>query len=161
MSTGQQPQQEQKKELKRPTTLVAAGVCLVGVGICGFIDSYLILASLIVWGWLIIGGIGLFTFISGLALMGGADWAWGAGTSLSILNLFIGFIELIGAFNSHYVILGWVGYGQAVGAVTLILSAIGLYLLYRKEVRAYYDQFYTDYYVGYYDDPYFRYGTRY
>jgi hypothetical protein len=121
------------------------------VGICGFIDSYLILASLIVWGWLITGAIGLFTLASGIALMTGADWAWSAGTTLGILNLFIGFIELIGAFNYHYAILGWVGIGQAVGAVTLIFSAVALYLLYRSEVRQYYSQFYTSYYDVYRD----------
>ena len=134
---------------------------MVGVGICGFVDSYLILASYIVWGWLIVGAIGLFSLITGVALMGGATWAWSAGSTLSILNLFIGFIELIGAFNYHYAVLGWVGYGQAVGAATLVLSAISLYLLYRIEVRTYYDQFYPTYYEGNYDDPYFRYGTRY
>ena len=134
---------------------------MIAVGICGFIDSYLILASLIVWGWLIVGGIGFFTFISGVGLLGGATWAWGAGSTLAILNLFIGFIELLGAFNYRYAVLGWVGIGQAVGAATLVLSAVTLYLLYRKEVRTYYDQFYTDYYDTNYDDAYFRYGTRY
>jgi hypothetical protein len=158
MST--QPQQQEQKQVSRPAALIVAGVFLVVVGILGFIDSYLILASYIIWGWLIVGGIGLFTLISGVALMGGAAWAWGAASSLAILNLFIGFIELLGAFNYHYAILGWVGIGQAVGAGTLILSAVSLYLLYRKEVRSYYDQFYTEYYSGDYD-PYFRYGTRY
>lgn len=81
------------------------------VGICGLIDSYLILASLIVWGWLIVGGIGLFTLISGISLIGETSWGWSAGSSLAILNLFIGFIELIGAFNYHYAILGWIGIG--------------------------------------------------
>jgi hypothetical protein len=115
------------------------------VGICGFIDSYLILASLIVWGWLIIGGIGFFTFISGIGLMAGADWAWEAGTTLGILNIFVGFVELIGAFNYHYAILGWVGLGQAIGAVTLLMSGISLYLLFRDEVKSYYGQYFTAY----------------
>lgn len=118
---------------------------MVGVGICGFVDSYLILASYIIWGWLIVGGIGLFTLITGIALISGADWAWSAGTSLGILNLFIGFIELLGAFNYHYAILGWVGIGQGVGVATLVLSAIALYLLYRGEVRSYYYGRYYDY----------------
>ena len=122
-----------------------AGICLVGVGICGFVDSYLILASYIIWGWLIIGGIGLFTLISGISLISGADWAWSAGTSLAILNLFIGFIELLGAFNYRYVILGWTAIGQGVGVATLILSALALYFLYRGEVRSYYYGRYYDY----------------
>jgi len=122
---------------------------LILVGICGLIDSYLILASLIVFGWLIVGGIGFFTLVSGLALMTGADWAWSAATSLAILSLFTGFIELIGAFNSHYAILGWVGIGQALGVATLLLSAISLYLLYRDEVRSYYSQYETQYYDVY------------
>jgi len=126
----------------RPVASTVAGIFLIGVGICGFIDSYLILASVIIWGWLIVGGIGFFTLISGISLMTGADWSWSAGISLATLNLFIGFIELIGAFNYHYVILGWVGYGQALGAATLILSAIALYLLYRGEVRSYFGQEY-------------------
>lgn len=116
------------------------------VGICGFIDSYLILSSLIIWGWLIVGGIGLFTLISGIGLINGADWAWSAGSSLAIVNFFVGFIELIGAFNYHYIILGWVGIGQGVGVATIVLSAIALYLLYRGEVKAYYLQY--DVYTG-------------
>jgi hypothetical protein len=143
-------EKQEQKQIARPVTLVIAGIFLIGVGICGFIDSYLILASYIVWGWLIVGGIGLFTLISGIALVGGAVWAWSAATSLAIFNLFIGFIELIGAFNYHYAILGWTGIGQAVGVVTLILSAVALYLLYRGEVRTYYDQYYTPYYDSYY-----------
>jgi hypothetical protein len=124
----------------RPSSVTIAGILLVLVGICGFIDSYLILASLILWGWLIIGGIGFFTLVSGLGLMTGAEWAWGAGTTLAILSLFAGFVELIGAFNVRYAILGWVGIGQAVGAATLVLSAIALYFLYRGDVRSYYGQ---------------------
>jgi hypothetical protein len=151
MSTSQQ----QKQKTTRPSTATIAGGLLVIVGICGFIDSYLILASLIVWGWLIVGAIGFFTLMSGIGLISGADWAWSAGSTLAILNLFIGFIELIGAFNYHYAVLGWVGIGQAVGVVTLLVSAVSLYLLYRKEVRDYYNQYETIYT----DDPYFnRYG---
>jgi hypothetical protein len=142
LTTGQQ----QQRELSRPAAASVAGIFLIGLGICGFIDSYLILASLIVWGWLIVGGIGLFTLIAGISLLTGASWGWGAATSLVFLNFFIGFIEIIGAFNYHYAVLGWVGVGQAVGAATLILSAVSLYLLYRHDVRAYYEQFY------YYDD---------
>ena len=138
-------QQQQQREKGRPIALTVAGISLVGVGICGFVDSYLILASYIVWGWLIIGGIGLFTLITGISLMSGADWAWSAGTSLGILNLFIGFIELLGAFNYHYAILGWVGIGQGVGVATLLLSAIALYFLYRGEVKSYYYGRYYDY----------------
>ena len=149
LSTTQQ--QEQKG---RPFTLNIAGIFLIVVGIFGLIDSYLILASVIIWGWLIVGGIGFFTIVSGIALMTDVNWAWSGATSLAIMNLFLGFIELIGAFNYHYIILGWVGIGQAVGAGTLILSAISLYLLYRKDARSYYDQFYYDQYYDPYRDPY-------
>jgi len=124
---------------------------LIIVGVCGFIDSYLILASLIVWGWLIVGGLGFFTLVSGFALMSDADWAWSAGSTLAVMNLFVGFIELIGAFNYHYAILGWVGIGQAVGAATLVLSAISLYLLSRGEVKSYYGEYESEYYGSYRD----------
>jgi len=77
--------------------------------------------------------------------MGGADWAWSVGSTFAILNLFVGFFELIGAFNYHYYILGLVGVGQALGAITLIFSAISLYLLYRAEVKSYYQLDYEAY----------------
>jgi hypothetical protein len=143
--------QQQREQIARPSTLTIAGIFLIAIGICGFVDSYLILASSIIWGWLIVGGIGFFTLMSGFGVISGAPWAWSSGISFAVLNLFIGFIELIGAFNYHYVILGWVGLGQAIGIVTLLLSAIILYLLYRGEVKSYYSQFYTGYYSDYYE----------
>jgi hypothetical membrane protein len=123
----------------RPTSLVISGVLLALVGIFGFIDAYLIVASLIFYGWFIVGVIALVTLATGIALIGDVDWAWAAGTSLSVLNLIVGFIELLGAFNSNYIILGWVGIGQALGGATIIFSAVALYLLYRKETRLYFE----------------------
>lgn len=140
---------QQQQQSVRLTAITVAGILLVLVGACGFINSYLILASLIVWGWLIVGGIGLFTFVTGIALMTGADWSWSAGSTLSILNLFMGFIEIIGAFNYRFVVLGWVGLGQGIGVATIVLSGISLFLLNQKEVTSYFSKY--EYYDVYGD----------
>jgi len=113
-------------------------MCLAIVGVLGFVDSYLILASSIVFGWFIIGAIGFVTLICGIALIRGVNWSWNVGTTMAILNIFVGFVESIGAFNSYYAILGWVGLGQGVGGATVILSAATLYLLFRQDVQNYF-----------------------
>jgi len=113
---------------------------MVAVGIFGLIDSYLILASAIIFGWLIVGVIGFATLATGVGLIQGRRWAWHTGVNLNILNLFLGFIELLGAFNSRFVILGWAGLGQALGVATFTLSAITLVILYRRRIRGYFDR---------------------
>lgn len=122
----------------RPALVPVCAAAMITVGIFGLIDSFLILASSIIWGWLIIGIIGLVTLASGIGLFRRTDWAYGLAANFSILNLFVGFIELIGAFNTHYAILGLVGIGQAVGVGTFVLSALALCILTRKEVKQYY-----------------------
>lgn len=81
--------------------------------------------------------------------MTGADWSWSAGSTLSILNLFMGFIEIIGAFNYRFVVLGWVGLGQGIGVATIVLSGISLFLLNQKEVTSYFSKY--EYYDVYGD----------
>jgi len=126
----------------RPGIVTIAGIMMILAGIFGFINSYLILASAIFFGWFIVGLIGLVSFATGIGLMLDADWAYTGALNLAILNLFVGFIEIIGAFNYHYAILGWVGIGQGIGFGTLGVSAIALYLLYRNEVRSYFGVYY-------------------
>jgi hypothetical protein len=133
-----QSSQPQQAEVRRPSTLPIIGIMLVIAGIFGFVNSYLILASVIIWGWLIVGLIGLATLAAGVAFFSDVDWAYEAGFNLSILNLFVGFIEMIGALNFHYAVLGWVGLGQGIGIGTIIVSAAALYFISRQEVRDYY-----------------------
>ena len=130
------PQGQTYVQVKKPSGIITAiGILEIVVGIFGFVDSYLLVASLIIFGWLIVGGIGLFTIAAGFGLLMDEDWAWGSSTVLCILNIFVGFIEILGAFNVMFIITGLVGIGQFVGVGTLVLSAVSLYLLFRTAER--------------------------
>jgi hypothetical protein len=124
---------------RRSTPIRVAGILMIIVGVFGLIDSYLILASTVIFGWLILGVIGFATLTTGVGLYHGGRWAWHTGVNLNILNLFIGFIEVLGAFNYRFVIRGWVGLGQALGAATIVLSAVTLAILYRRRIRRYFE----------------------
>jgi hypothetical protein len=107
------------------------------------VNSSLIIASSIIWGWLIVGLIGLVTLACGIGLFGRSDWAYGLALNMSILNVFVGFIEILGSFNVAYAIRGWVGLGSAIGFGTLILSLVSIYLLFRGEVGDYYEGYWS------------------
>ena len=119
---------------KTSSSMAAAGILTIIVGILGFIDSWFILASPLVFGWLIIGGIGFLAFISGIGLFTGADWAWGGATLACLLSLFAGFIEMIGYFDAYLRITGWANTDLYIGLATLASSAIALALLYSSGV---------------------------
>ena len=82
--------------------------------------------------------IGLGTIGTGIGLMGDYDWSWGAGVLLSVLGVFVSFIELLGAINPYMIIKGEAGYGAFIGGATLVLSSLSLYLLYRSDLRYYF-----------------------
>jgi hypothetical protein len=125
-------QSQQYGQIRRSSSILIAGILMAVVGFLGLLNSYLILASAIILGWLIVGFVGIITLAAGIALLQGSEWAYSAATSLGVLNLFIGFIALLGALNYRYRIIGWVGIGQAVGVGIFVLSAIALFLLYRE-----------------------------
>ena len=108
------------------------------VGVLCFVNSYLIIASSIVFGWFIVATIGAASLVVGICLIPGLGWAYSGTTNLAVLNLFIGFIEMIASLSPRYAILGWIGLGQAVGASTLVLSFAVLYLLNRSECKDYF-----------------------
>lgn len=117
------------------------GLLMVIIGVLDLVDSALILGSAIIFGWLITGIIGLVTLACGVALFERTDWAYSVSLNLAILNVFVGFIEMIGAINYHYAIRGWVGIGEAVGVLTLIFSFTSIYILTRRDIRHYYEGF--------------------
>ena len=132
---------QRHRERSRPTLVPVVGVLMLVIGVLDLVDSALILGSAIVFGWLITGIIGVFTFACGVALLERADWAYTVSKNMAILNIFVGFIEMIGAINYHYAIRGWVGVGEAVGVATLIFSLVSVYILFRRDVRHYYEGF--------------------
>ena len=123
---------------RRPAIVPIAGALMIITGILGLSNSYLILASSIVWGWLISGIIGLITLGAGIGLFRRADWAYDVAINMAILNLFVGFIAFLGAFDVRYAILGWTGIGQGIGISIFILALISVILLSRREVRHYF-----------------------
>ncbi|MFI5419488.1 MAG: hypothetical protein ACHQ1H_00825 [Nitrososphaerales archaeon] len=125
-------------EVGRPTGVAIAGIFTIIVGILGFIDSYFILASPLIFGWLIIGGIGFVALFSGIGLFTGADWAYGGATLMCLLSLFAGFIEIIGYFDPYLRISGWASYDVWIGVGTLASAAIALAFLYSSDVVAYF-----------------------
>ena len=139
MSTDLQSSAKAVQERGVPSSAVISGILLAIVGVLGFVNSYLILASSIIFGWLIVGLIGFFSIVAGISIIQDLEWGYSAGMTLGILNLFVGFIELIGAINVYYAIRGWIGIGQAIGISTLILSAVALYLMSRAESKRYFD----------------------
>jgi len=124
-------------EEKRPSAATIGAILTVIVGILGFVQSWFIIASPLIFGWIIIGAIGLFAFISGLAMLTDAGWGWGIATLMCVLSVFAGFVEIIGSFIPYLRITGWSGIGGAIGVCTLVFSAAALYFLYRPEVVIY------------------------
>jgi len=140
MTTAPQPIQEEIGLRGRiPNAALIAGIILIIVGIFGFIDSYLILASTILLGWLVVGFIGFASLLSGIGVLLGSDSAYAVAIIMSALNLFVGLTEFLGAFNHVFAIMGWVGLGQAVGAGTLVLAALSLYLLSREDSKIFFN----------------------
>ena len=138
MTSNVQPSTQEYVQARRPTSVTIAAISMAIVGICAFINSYLILASGIFFGWLILGAIGFFTLVDGISLLSNVGWSYDGATTLCIINIFVGFIEIIGAYNFHFVVFGLVDVGIAIGVVTLVLSGTALYLLYRQAVRSYF-----------------------
>jgi len=114
---------------------------LIIAGAFGLADSWLLLVSPIIFGWFVVGAIGVFSLATGFGLMSGAEWAWSGAVLASVVNIFVGFIELLGAFNIYFVITGLTIWGELIGAGTLIASIIAIVLLYRPSVQSYYEQY--------------------
>jgi len=123
------PATERYVERTRSSSVYIAGILMIVVGILGLTNSYLILASFVVFGWLISGLIGLGALAVGIGLLANSEWAYSAGTTIAILNVFMGIFELLGALNYHYLYLGWVGTASTIGIVTLILAAVSAFLI--------------------------------
>lgn len=120
--------------VKKPMTANVGGFLTAIVGIMGLTESLFIIFSPIIFGWLIMAGIGFFALASGIAILIGADWGWGIATLTCILSLFAGFIEIIGSFDPYLRITGLSDIAGTIGVITVIVSGTSLYFLYRPEV---------------------------
>jgi len=136
-----QEAKRQHARARRPAAATIAAVMMILAGILSLGNSYLILASSIVFGWLIVGIFGLLSITAGVGLFQRADWAYRVGVNFAIMDIFVGFVAVLGAFNIQFAVLGWSGIGQAIGTSILILGAISLFLVTRREVRHYYEGF--------------------
>jgi hypothetical protein len=132
--------QQSTKEEHRPSSISVAGSLLILVGLLAFINSYLIITSANIWGWLIVGAIGLVSLACGIGLFQNANWSYNLGLTIAIMNFFLGAIEILGSFNDQYQIHGWLGAGEITGTLTVILTVLAVFFLYRKESRAYYQK---------------------
>jgi hypothetical protein len=87
-----------------------------------------ILPSLLGGGFLAIGGIliaiGIFSFVVAYGLLKGKDWAWTLTVVLSIISVVLNAIS--------------VAMGNIASIVSIIISGIILYYLYRPHVKAYF-----------------------
>jgi hypothetical protein len=122
----------------RPAIASLSAFFMIICGFLAFANSYLLIASNIVFGWLIVGFFALFSLIAGIGLFQRADWAYRVGFNFAIIDMMIGFVALIGAFDPRYAVLGWTGIGQAIGVGLLVLGALSLIILSRRQVRHYY-----------------------
>jgi len=128
---------------KRPAVASIAGSLLIIAGVFGLANSALILYSPIILGWFVAGAIGFFSIATGFGVLTGAQWAWSGATMSAIVNIFVGFIAMLGALNPYFLITGLTIYGEIFGACILGLSIVSIILLYRPSVKKYYK--YWDY----------------
>ena len=131
----------QRATPRPPVSIPVAGVCLIIAGILAFVNSYLILASSIFWGWLILDFIGVGALVCGAALLEGFQWGYDGAGTIAVLMLIVGIIAVLGAFNIRFQILGWVGLGTAIGGAMIVLSALALIFLYRPQSRYYFEEY--------------------
>ena len=110
MSSSHPPSEDYKKR-GRPESITFAGLLLVIVGLLGFLNSYFILRSPVILGWLIVAVIGLGSLICGVGLLQTVDWAYDGGLTIAVLNFFLGAVEILGSFNHTSQVMG-IGVGQ-------------------------------------------------
>jgi hypothetical protein len=126
---------------KRPVLASVSAIAMIIAGILSLTNSYLILASLIISGWLIVGVFGIFSIVAGAGLLERKPWSYTVTIDFAIVDLFVGFIAFIGAFDPRYSILGWTGIGQGVGIGIFIMGIISLICVTRPQVRHFYEGF--------------------
>lgn len=95
----------------------------------GGIDVSQVPPSLIGGGFLAIGGIliaiGAFSFVVAYGLLKGKSWAWILTVVLSIISIVVAVISIVTA-------------GSIPNIISIIISGIILYYLYRPHVKAYF-----------------------
>ncbi len=95
----------------------------------GGIDVSRIPPSLIGGGFLVIGGIliaiGVFSFVVAYGLLKGKSWAWILTVVLSIISIVVAVISIVTT-------------GSIPNIISIIISGIILYYLYRPHVKAYF-----------------------
>ena len=81
--------------------------------------------------------VALITLAVGFGLLSGRGWAWTLAVVISVINAIVGILQVAGVAISTLRI-GVLGYGDFGGAITLVISLVALFYLYRPNVKAFF-----------------------